>query len=133
LPETALSNSPGTGSCSRSVLIVEDNDAVRQFFVNPLTREGYQVFPAHSCGEAQDYARRHGIDLLVTDLNLPDGDGRELARQLRQQIPGLKVLICSGSFETSEGWLASEMGADALIVKPFARRVVLETVRNLFA
>jgi CheY-like chemotaxis protein len=81
-----------------SLLLVEDETAVRQFFRRVLEGKGYCVHEAGSGLEAlQLWGRHPDIDLLLTDVVMPGGiSGRELAERLRSEKPKLKVLYCSG-------------------------------------
>ena len=104
-PRTTASAAPGhaeagraTGKGVETILVVEDQAAVRGFTVTALRQLGYQVLEAPNGDEAIGLAQRHAgrIDLLVTDVVMPGMNGRELSERLRAVIPGLKVLLVSG-------------------------------------
>ncbi len=81
-----------------TILLVEDEPAILQMTTKMLKRHGYSVLAAATPGEALDLARRHAgeIHLLVTDVIMPEMNGRELAKQLLSLYPGLKRLFMSG-------------------------------------
>ena len=82
-----------------SILLVEDEAAVRHLFRVILQRKGYEVFEAESGVAGLQVWKEHQskIQLLVTDMVMPEGiSGRELAEQLQQEKPSLKVIYCSG-------------------------------------
>jgi CheY-like chemotaxis protein len=79
-----------------SVLIVDDEEVVRTFVQRVLREAGYETVTAGGGPEAIDAVRRTEPDLLLTDVNMPQMSGDELARQLRQTRPGLKVLYLTG-------------------------------------
>jgi CheY-like chemotaxis protein len=85
------------------VLLVEDDVMVRRVAVRALTENGYQVFEAATPTEAREQFARLGgqIDVLVTDVVLPEMTGRDLAQLLRQEHPGLRVLYTSGYTENT--------------------------------
>jgi two-component system, cell cycle sensor histidine kinase and response regulator CckA len=101
-----------------TVLVVQDNPHLRKTVKTYFAREGYRVLEAESCFEASHIAEHDKrIDLLLTDFSLPDGNGPELARSLRQQLPELKVLIATG--HTEQRAALREDDRTAVISKPF--------------
>ena len=111
-----------------TILLVEDEPAVRQLFSLALTRAGYRVHEARNGQEAITVFDQHGdsIDLLLTDMRMPFMGGAELARQLRSRRRTLKLLCISGyvggsDLEFSEDFLA----------KPFSRDELLKKVREV--
>jgi PAS domain S-box-containing protein len=104
-----------------TVLIVEDQQAVRGLARKMLQERGYHVLEASDGREALSIVRRHSgeIDLLLTDVVMPGMDGRTLSEQLRELRPNLKVILMSGHSEdviTERGVLASGL---MYIQKPF--------------
>jgi two-component system cell cycle sensor histidine kinase/response regulator CckA len=101
-----------------TVLIVQDNPHLRKTVKTYFAREGYRVLEAESCFEAACLSEREArIDLLLCDFSLPDGNGPELSRALRQQRPQLKVLIATGHVEQRAA--LREDDRTAIISKPF--------------
>jgi len=101
-----------------TVLVVQDNPHLRKTIKTYFAREGYRVLEAESCFEAAHIAEHDArIDLLLCDYSLPDGSGPELGRALRQQLPGLKVLIATGHPEQRAA--LREDDRTAVISKPF--------------
>ena len=78
------------------VLIVDDDRAVRDFVEHVLRDAGYRTMAAASGPEAIELATKQPIDLLLTDVNMPQMTGDELARRLRHDDPSLKVLYLTG-------------------------------------
>jgi PAS domain S-box-containing protein len=77
------------------VLLVEDHDSTRKTLARLLERRGYAVTSAATCEEAKRHAQRDEFDFVVSDIGLPDGDGAELMRELRQEY-GLRGLALTG-------------------------------------
>ena len=78
------------------ILCVEDNDYLRQSFAELLaTAERRIVCVADGAG-AREALREQNVNLLMTDINLPDGSGLDVAREALRQNPGLPVIVCSG-------------------------------------
>jgi two-component system, cell cycle sensor histidine kinase and response regulator CckA len=85
-------------SSTETILVVEDDDGLRRQVVRMLEREGFHVLSAGTPNDAMHLARAHpdGIDLLLTDVVLPEMNGRALAEQLVARFPRMKVLYMSG-------------------------------------
>ena len=111
-----------------TILLVEDEPAVRQLFAVALARAGYQVHEARNGQEAMKVFDQHGdsIDLLLTDMRMPFMGGAELARQLRARRRTLKLLCISGY----AGGTELEFSGDFL-AKPFSRDQLLAKVREI--
>src|SRR5687768_11034027 len=111
-----------------TILLVEDEPAVRQLFSLALTRAGYRVHEARNGQEAVKVFDQHGdsVDLLLTDMRMPFMGGGELARQLRTRRRTLKLLCISGYAGGSE----LEFSEDFL-AKPFSRDELLAKVREI--
>ena len=118
----------GTGT----VLIVEDDSAVRQVAARVLKDRGYTVLEARRPSEARRACTEHGstIDLLLTDVIMPECTGTELARELSQLYPHLRVVYMSGY----PGGAAARAGAlepgAAYLEKPFSPATLAEKIRT---
>ena len=113
-----------------TVLVVEDEEAVRQFAVASLQRHGYQVLSASSGEEALKVASSYlgTIHLLLTDVVMPGMKGPELAGRLRALRPGLRVLLMSGY--AADVVTSGDLKDAALMAKPFSPASLSQTVRN---
>jgi two-component system, cell cycle sensor histidine kinase and response regulator CckA len=111
-----------------TILLVEDEPAVRQLFAQALTRAGYTIFEARNGQEAIKLFDQHGdtIDMLLTDMRMPYMGGAELAHHLRGRRRTLKLLCMSGY----PGNLDAELAIDFL-AKPFSRDDLLKKVREV--
>lgn len=118
---------------TETVLVTEDDAAVRQMAARILRSLGYTVLEASNGAEALQTARTHGgrIDLLITDVVMPRMNGRELAQRLAGICPGVKVLYVSGYTENAIAHNhVLEEGA-WFLQKPFARRALAHKVRQV--
>ena len=111
-----------------SILLVEDEPAVRQLFATALTRAGYQVYEARNGQEALKVFDEHGdaIDLLLTDMRMPYMGGGELAQVLRGRRKTLKLICISGYPGAAETELTEDF-----LAKPFSREDLLAKVREV--
>jgi PAS domain S-box-containing protein len=134
-PEAAPVSAP-TGTAapegSETILLVEDEDAVRGLLREVLEAAGYTVLQAASGAEALRVSRAHAgtVDLLLTDVVMPGMGGREVATLLAAERPGLRVLFASGyTAEAIARHGVLEPGTD-LIHKPFTPDALLRRVRE---
>ena len=116
---------------SESILVVEDEAALRDLAVRVLGAAGYRVRAAADADEALALAGREGAPaLLLTDVVMPRMDGRELARRFREAAPGAKVLFMSGYTDDALLRSGEFPPGVALLPKPFAPAALLEAVRR---
>jgi PAS domain S-box-containing protein len=118
---------------NETVLLVEDEPAVRQMMQHLMERYGYQVHAAASGLRALEIwrERRDTIDVLVTDMVMPEGvSGRELADRLRADKPGLKVIYCSGYTDDMLGQDSPLRNNENFLEKPFEPRKLLQRLRD---
>ena len=122
----------GASQGHETVLIVEDQDAVRGLARTILNQHGYRVLEAANGLEAQVVARGHAgeIDLLLTDVVMPGMDGRLLSERLRKSRPNLRVLLMSGYAEDVLADRGGHAGLD-YIQKPFAPGELAAKVREI--
>jgi CheY-like chemotaxis protein len=78
------------------ILYVEDNDLVRESFAELLATAGRRVVCVADGAGAREALREQNVNLLMTDINLPDGSGLDVAREALRQNPTLPVIVCSG-------------------------------------
>ena len=118
---------------TETVLLVEDDDAVRVLSARILERHGYTVLIARDGKEALDQARRHtsDIDLLITDVVMPQIGGKRLSDVLTAQRPELKVIFQSG-YTAGEIDRRGELDPGiAFLQKPFTAQTLLHKVREV--
>jgi PAS domain S-box-containing protein len=120
---------------SETVLLAEDEDAVRRLVQRALELHGYSVLPARSGEEAELLERSHlgPIHLLVTDVVMPGMGGRELADIIKSRRPQLKVLYMSGYTNDEVVRHGVSLARDAFLQKPFTPAGLVAMVRAAFA
>jgi len=142
LPRTDAPAGPGELPAPESasvqgetVLIVEDQDIVRQLAATVLQQHGYRTMEAASGSEAVLLLNRPGttIDLLLTDVILPGMNGRELADRIRNEIPTVKVVLMSGYAGDKLGRHGVLEDGLAFLPKPFTPAALLHKVRTVLA
>jgi two-component system, OmpR family, KDP operon response regulator KdpE len=111
-----------------SVLVVDDEPAIRRLLRNTLSVQDYRVIEAATGGEALEAAQRDKLDLVILDLGLPDVDGMEIIRRLRaeSQVP---IVVLSSRGDEKGKVTALDLGADDYVTKPFGVDELMARIR----
>jgi DNA-binding response OmpR family regulator len=109
------------------ILFVEDEPTIAEPFGRALAREGFDVVGVRSIAEARERFARRRPDLVLLDLTLPDGDGRDLCRELRATDVPIIMLTARGT--ELDRVTGLELGADDYVVKPFSGAEVIARIR----
>ncbi|MGZ5308619.1 MAG: response regulator transcription factor [Solirubrobacterales bacterium] len=115
-------------SPARRILFVEDEEAIFEPFSRALKRSGFEPVVAQTAAEALSLAERVDPDLVLLDLNLPDGDGSDVCRTLRGRSDVPIVMLTARGTEMDRV-LVLELGADDYVVKPFSSRELISRIR----
>jgi DNA-binding response OmpR family regulator len=110
------------------ILFVEDEPSISDPFARALARAGFETITARTGDEALALARRVDPDLVLLDLNLPDADGRDVARELRRHGDTPIVMLTARGSEMDR-IVGLELGADDYVVKPFSGPEVIARIR----
>src|SRR5258706_14265118 len=115
---------------SSTILLVDDEDAVRKVLTFPLERDGYTVVQAADGEEALERFGDQPVDLVVLDIMLPKLDGLEVCKQLRS-LSSVPIIMLTARDDELDKVLGLELGADDYITKPFSIREFRSRVRAL--
>jgi len=116
------------------ILVVEDNEEVRELLCRILSLEGYQVDKVASAAAGLEAIRSSTPALVVTDLLMPDRDGLELIMEIRRSRAGLPIVAVSAGGRIGASTylrMAEKLGADRVLTKPFQPEDLLGMVREL--
>ena len=117
----------------RRVLVVDDNADMRESLRFMLAHAGYDAETARDGQQAMEMHRARPFQVLITDIYMPHTDGLETIQAFRRATPRICIIAMSGGGMIAKGSylaVASEIGADATLVKPFAFESLLEAVRR---
>ena len=117
------------GSAPTRVLVVDDEPAILRFLRAGLGNQGYLVIEAQTGQAAIDAVRQHRADLIVLDLGLPDIDGLEVIRHIREAGIALPIIVLSSRENEMAKVTALDLGADDYITKPFGIDELLARIR----
>jgi two-component system KDP operon response regulator KdpE len=110
------------------VLVVDDEPPIRKLLRMGLSTQGYEILDAPSGKVALELIAQKP-DLIILDLGLPDVDGLELLRQLRQEREGVAIVVLSSRGEEAAKVQALDLGADDYVTKPFGMDELLARIR----
>jgi DNA-binding response OmpR family regulator len=119
----AIESAPGG-----RILVVEDEDSISQPFAEALRRAGFEALVTRTAEGALELAGDAEPDLVMLDLSLPDGDGRDVCRELRRRSDVPIVMLTARGTEMDR-IVGLELGADDYVVKPFSAREVISRIR----
>ncbi len=112
-----------------NILLVEDEDKIASFVSKGLSAEGHRVERASNAEDGSSMALTYDFDLVLLDLVLPDGSGRDVLSRLRTAKPDLPVIVVSALGETDDKVELLDLGANDYLVKPFAFAELAARVR----
>ena len=112
------------------ILVVDDEDIVRTSCSRTLSPEGYEVRLAKNGAEGLKMASEERFDLVLTDLKMPDMDGIEVLRIIKEQWPETAVIIVTGYQTVDTAVKAIKLGAYDYIEKPFTPDALITAVRE---
>ncbi len=118
---------------AKGVLIVEDEQELRNLFAVLLEMEGYVVVQAEDGREGLEYLQSHAnsVDLIIADLNLPRMGGIDLIGRARSLNPTVKIIGTSGLSSDQVQEMVLKAGANAFLAKPFQANDAIQTVRRV--
>ena len=120
------------GGGSETILVVENEDAIREVTKRILDRNGFSVLSAGNGPDAIEAVQSFPgpIHLLLTDLILPQMQGREVADQISELRPEIGVLFMSGYDQAILEWSGADGSHDRLVEKPFTEPTLISRVRE---
>jgi two-component system response regulator RegX3 len=112
----------------RKILVVEDEESISEPLAAALEREGFGAFVAPTAAGAMEALRARSPDLVLLDVMLPDGDGRDVLRQIRasSRVP---VIMVTARGEEMDRVIGLELGADDYVAKPFSATELIARIR----
>lgn len=115
----------------KNIVVVEDDSTIRELVEFNLQKAGFQVHAFDQGLPALDHLRRHGADLLVLDLMLPDIGGLEICQDIRraESTAHIPIVILTAKGDEVDRILGLEIGADDYVVKPFSPRELVARIK----
>jgi DNA-binding NtrC family response regulator len=117
----------------KRILIVDDEQSMRELLAILLKKEGFDVATAASRAEAAATLSSRAVDMVLTDVRLPDGDGLEILRHVKAASPETVVIVMTAYGTTETAVAARKLGAEAYVLKPFDVDEVRIVIRDALA
>ena len=117
----------------KQILIVEDDSFLNKMLAYNLTADGYEVTSALNARMAPDILNAHEFDLVLLDVNLPDGNGYDLCRLIKPEQPDTIVIFLTANDQESDQIRGYEVGAVDYITKPFVIGALQRKIKAMFA
>ena len=114
---------------ARTLLVVDDDADLREALAEQLELEGFRTLQAGTVAQGAAAAQADRPDLLILDVDLPDGDGRDLCARLRAEGLAAPVIMLTGATEDVDAIRGLDSGADDYVAKPFRFAVLLARIR----
>ena len=114
----------------KKILLVEDNETIVMGLKYSLEQENFQVISALNVEKGKDILNTETIDLILLDVTLPDGNGFELCKYIKQKLD-IPVIFLTAQDEETSVVIGLDMGADDYIVKPFRTRELISRINSV--
>lgn len=114
----------------KSILIVDDEEKIREVVISYLEREGFRTVEAQTGRSALQVVKEEAVDLVVLDLMLPDISGEEVCQQIRK-ISSVPVLMLTAKVAEEDRVIGLTLGADDYVIKPFSPRELVARVKAI--
>ena len=117
----------------KKILIIEDDPDISNLIFHYLTREGYTVSVSSNGFDGLEQLKQNSLDLLILDLMLPDLDGLQICKKLRESpdTSSLYILMLTAKGEESDKIIGLSSGADDYVTKPFSPKELSVRVKKL--
>ena len=130
--ESAKDHSVMTVAGNESILVVDDEPALLNLTCEILDQHGFNVISAENAKQALDKLEHETVDLLISDIIMPEMDGYQLAAIVKEKYPAMKIQLASGYSDDRNMGIVSESLKKNLLFKPFNSQVLLQRIRELF-
>lgn len=114
----------------KKILLVEDNETIIMGLKYSLEQEGFQVISAKTAKESKEKLDNKSIDIVLLDVSLPDGNGFEICKEIKEKND-IPVIFLTAKDEETSVVLGLDLGADDYIVKPFRTRELISRIKSV--
>ncbi|RLA03703.1 MAG: hybrid sensor histidine kinase/response regulator, partial [Gammaproteobacteria bacterium] len=116
---------------SETILVVDDEEPLGNLASEILTAHGYLIFQVDGAAKAMDILDEQSVDLILTDIIMPEIDGYQLSAMVQSSYPGIKIQLVSGFTDETNGELVNDSLYKNILYKPYETEKLLNRVRDL--
>lgn len=116
----------------KRILIIEDDSLLKKTLAYNLALDGYEVISANNCSSARHHLRENNLDLILLDINLPDGNGIDLCREIKERGMDSYLIFLTANDQESDIIEGYEAGGADYITKPFSIAVLTKKIAAVF-
>lgn len=114
----------------KKILLIEDNEAIIMVLKYSLEQENFQVISAKTAKESKEKLDNKNIDIVLLDVSLPDGNGFEICKEIKEKND-IPIIFLTAQDEETSIVLGLDLGADDYIVKPFRTRELISRIKSV--
>lgn len=114
----------------KKILLIEDNEAIIMGLKYSLEQENFQVISAKTAKESKEKLDNKNIDIVLLDVSLPDGNGFEICKEIKEKND-IPIIFLTAQDEETSIVLGLDLGADDYIVKPFRTRKLISRIKSV--
>lgn len=112
-----------------TILVVEDEDILREVMIDYLIEDGYHVLEAADGEKALELFQLNSVDLVILDIGLPKIDGWSVCRRIRKNS-NIPIIILTARSDEDDSLMGYELGADDYLIKPYSPRILMVKVKR---
>ena len=116
---------------NKTILAVDDEPFILLIYSEILSEQGYHVICAESAKEALNILQHESIDILLSDIIMPEMDGYQLAAMVKEKYPDIKIQLASGFTDDRNMGMVDESLRHNMLLKPFNPQALLQRIREL--
>lgn len=114
----------------KKILLIEDNEAIIMGLKYSLEQENFQIISAKTAKESKEKLDNKNIDIVLLDVSLPDGNGFEICKEIKEKND-IPIIFLTAQDEETSIVLGLDLGADDYIVKPFRTRELISRIKSV--
>jgi CheY-like chemotaxis protein len=116
---------------NKNILIDDDDEDIRSAIIFDFKKRGCQIFEANSGRQALEIVKTQLIDIVLSDVRMPNGNGIDLVKEIRELNPHTPIILLATGFADLSEPEALALGAQALFEKPFDRKKIFQSIERL--